>query len=974
MKLTKRLKFTITLLLALVTIIGCSLVVERNINLSTITSSAQTSTVTSTNTSTNLNVVNPKKVIAIELTTLPKKLTYTANESVSIAGGELRVVYDDYSVKYVPTNENMLDLDRLNISSLGAKNIFIRYQEKDQVLFTSFRVEVVPYVVQIENVSVDIIKSDIIQGQQVSLKYQVFPLNAPYQNVKWISSNKLLARVDDNGLVTTINPGLVFIDVLINDIFTARSELNIIPLEVEATEIAAPSFSNIETIAISVSNFGVISGDTPTAVSGTTLKYSISSTNKTSNLSALTTTSTESDVNAFLTNPLGAKPTIVGTDNQKYLIVVELDSNSNVVAAGQYLIGIQDITRYTFDLTPLGVIQDDTTEYGGTNWYAIANSTLQTPISTWNKLTTKTEVEAAITAAGVTLALTTSKPTLNSSHIGKYLLIVELTNGDTRVGKADDRLIASIDIATLAINVNATNGSISGNTAVSAGNLNYALSLTNITSTVDTWHTATTLASLSSLNFNSSPMTLTHHDYKKYLIVVEEKDGKLVSAGITEILISPNSQLLLHLGSSVTGTTWNDLSSPAYNATLTNSPTVSTNWIEFNGNNQSAWISHNSALQPTFGLTMEQWIFANDWNYNNTFYLASLSYTQGGGYAMSLASRKFGVEIRANGVYQQPEISTENLVGWQHIVATFDGRYTRMYLNGSLVVTSDAGAGGPYPIQYSTTNGNIIENALFIGAEADSTNDSTPDTHYWNGKIGMTKIYGVALHPSLILESYNNTKATYSNVVSANLVRHFDAGNVASYPGTGTTWTDLVSNTPYTISGASSFNSANGGSIEFNGTNTFVAIGTPLSTVASFTKEAWVYADVVTSSRNILSSNQNVFWNNESTFGGGVSRSYSTVTSANFPAGVWKHVALTFNNSTKSIKLYIDGVQVDSDTATGLQYIGEVESIGSHPQNNTATTNASYWDGKIAQVRVYNGELSAQDILNNYNQTKNPFQ
>jgi hypothetical protein len=205
-------------------------------------------------------------------------------------------------------------------------------------------------------------------------------------------------------------------------------------------------------------------------------------------------------------------------------------------------------------------------------------------------------------------------------------------------------------------------------------------------------------------------------------------------------------------------------------------------------------------------------------------------------------------------------------------------------------------------------------------------------------------------------------------IVTTNLVINLDAGNTASYSGTGSTWTNLVNNTQYSIINGT-FDSGNGGSIVFNGTtnSTYVPIGTPLSGGTNFTKEAWVNADVVDSSHNILSSASNVFWNSGSTLGGGVANSYSVVTSTNFPTLVWRHVVLTFDDTNDIMRLYINGVQVSEKTNVTQSYISEIERIGAHFVNGNLY---SFWDGKIAQVRVYSAALTGAQVLQNFNSSR----
>ena len=62
-------------------------------------------------------------------------------------------------------------------------------------------------------------------------------------------------------------------------------------------------------------------------------------------------------------------------------------------------------------------------------------------------------------------------------------------------------------------------------------------------------------------------------------------------------------------------------------------------------------------------------------------------------------------------------------------------------------------------------------------------------------------------------------------VVEDGLVLALDAGNTKSYPGSGTTWTDLSGNgNNGTLTNGPTYSSSNGGSIVFDGVNDFVDI------------------------------------------------------------------------------------------------------------------------------------------------------
>jgi hypothetical protein len=282
---------------------------------------------------------------------------------------------------------------------------------------------------------------------------------------------------------------------------------------------------------------------------------------------------------------------------------------------------------------------------------------------------------------------------------------------------------------------------------------------------------------------------------------------------------------------------------------------------------------------------------------------------------------------------------------WVQFSVVGDSSSSIFYINGTQVGTTAAGAGG----NIHTWLGGIGSQAFGYVA----------NMFYYNRKLTLSEIY----------QNYLYLLPRFPNIVSTGLLVNVQAGNTSSYPGSGTTWTNLIDGTGYTIT-SGTYDSGNGGSISFNGTSTVVPIGTPLSAGTNYTMEAWVYAATTASDRNIISSANNVFFISSGTLYGGVGGSYTLVSSASFPANVWKHVALTFNDSTNTMTLYINGTQVNQNTSVTQSYISETLRIGSHFSGGSTV---AFWSGKIAQARVYNTELSAANILTNFNATKGGY-
>ena len=77
---------------------------------------------------------------------------------------------------------------------------------------------------------------------------------------------------------------------------------------------------------------------------------------------------------------------------------------------------------------------------------------------------------------------------------------------------------------------------------------------------------------------------------------------------------------------------------------------------------------------------------------------------------------------------------------------------------------------------------------------------------------------------------HNEAAASGPNIVEDGLVLALDAGNTKSYPGSGTTWTDLSGKgNNGTLTNGPTFDSGNGGAIFFDGGNDYVTTGNTLT-------------------------------------------------------------------------------------------------------------------------------------------------
>ena len=206
-------------------------------------------------------------------------------------------------------------------------------------------------------------------------------------------------------------------------------------------------------------------------------------------------------------------------------------------------------------------------------------------------------------------------------------------------------------------------------------------------------------------------------------------------------------------------------------------------------------------------------------------------------------------------------------------------------------------------------------------------------------------------------------------IVRDSLAFYLDAANTKSYPGSGTTWTDISGKgNDGTLTNGPTFSSDYGGKFNFDETNDYVDCGNVLSQTA-YTKSAWFRPE--SSTRNIISGPANhAFWmvGTDNTLQAGHQGAWSTV-SHTVPSGnmlnQWWNGVVTWNNSTGWV-LYLNGVQVDTNSNT------------SGPGGTTGVYIASYsggnyFDGDIAQAIIYDRVLTATEVQQNFNAFRGRF-
>mgnify|MGYP006280322525 CR=1 FL=1 len=227
------------------------------------------------------------------------------------------------------------------------------------------------------------------------------------------------------------------------------------------------------------------------------------------------------------------------------------------------------------------------------------------------------------------------------------------------------------------------------------------------------------------------------------------------------------------------------------------------------------------------------------------------------------------------------------------------------------------------------------------------------------------------------------------SIVTNGLVLCLDAGNRKSYPGSGTTWTDLSGRgNNGTLINSPTYSSANGGSIVFSGINSQYIPTSTLSTqflTTGLTLSVVLYYNSLTGNDNVISwgggafNQTNYSWElrlrgptGQAEFAPGIGPGGSGI-----PARLSYNPPIPWNGRISFIDvtyvanglstLYENGVSRATRDYTGVGLSAQTNSIWIGRGTDT------YFPGNIYSVKVYNRALTATEIQQNFNALRGRF-
>jgi len=200
---------------------------------------------------------------------------------------------------------------------------------------------------------------------------------------------------------------------------------------------------------------------------------------------------------------------------------------------------------------------------------------------------------------------------------------------------------------------------------------------------------------------------------------------------------------------------------------------------------------------------------------------------------------------------------------------------------------------------------------------------------------------------------------------------YLDAGQSASYPGSGTTWTDLSGNGRNgTLTSGPAYSRADGGSIVFDGVNDYVQCsGSPTVTAATF---------LVWMRRNGPQDDYDGILYSRGSAATGIGF-FSTTNKISY---TWNDAANTWGWDSgltiPDLTWCMVAVSVTSTSATAYLCQSSGITSATNTVNHTSTTlddikiglddlASRYFNGRIATAVIYNRALSADEITQNFN-------
>jgi len=355
---------------------------------------------------------------------------------------------------------------------------------------------------------------------------------------------------------------------------------------------------------------------------------------------------------------------------------------------------------------------------------------------------------------------------------------------------------------------------------------------------------------------------------------------------------------------------------------------------------------------------------------------------------------------------------------WYHVAAVRDGTTLKLFLNGQDVTDTNTGNYDWSTIDMSLDTGSIGQNKVRVGRILGGSNPGTvvwyavgyiddlritkgvarytsnfqPPTAQLPGGETGTFASGLWTSSDHIKQIRNELWPVFvPSIVTDGLVLHLDAGDSDSYPGTGTTWTDLSGHgNNVTLSGGPTYSSTNEGYLNFDGSNDYGYSPSFTADGRNYTLEVWFKTSTASGGCFIAANNaatgasisnydrmMYIGTDGKLRFGhydGSAEITTDTVTTND---NNWHHAVGTWDGT--SLKFYRDNNLVSTNSAAnasidaGTKYwiIAGRRNSG-WPSGDSSAVHYTPVDISIA--RIYWGKsLTSSEVTQNYNALRDRY-
>lgn len=238
-----------------------------------------------------------------------------------------------------------------------------------------------------------------------------------------------------------------------------------------------------------------------------------------------------------------------------------------------------------------------------------------------------------------------------------------------------------------------------------------------------------------------------------------------------------------------------------------------------------------------------------------------------------------------------------------------------------------------------------------------------------------------------------------TKIVRDGLVLQLDAANTKSYPGTGTTWTDLSGNNNNgTLVNGTGYSNDSKGLLVFDGVDDYVSTPFTYQNNNDFTMSCWFRTSVtqrcgLMGFRRAYRAND---WyqtqcyitgdNLANTSGNYLSFDDFNLSSSVFSArrgifinniivtdNVWRNVVITSNST--GARIYYNSVKVGENltTPSPTRLEAVTFSVGAAGNFPNAPLGGYYFNGNMSAVSFYNRALSESEIAQNFNAARGRY-